>query len=439
MDGVVIPREDGPLEHVIDVRDSSAAGSRVVLPTTRRLFVPALALGIWITYSTWVSPIFATGFWGNLRWLLLAVLSVQGLLEIWRWGGETPMSAAAVGFVLFSVATFASTSYSVIPMLSLYKAVSFLLALVALVFGIGLRLRGNPQPWLHLLATTNLIVVTVAMLLLPVPSAYGGELLRGPFNNSNSLGTALALTLPALLWLRERHLRQRSSLLVSTLLTSAVLANIVVIFLSRSRSSLVAVGCVLVLYMFLRASRFVSIIVYGMLVLLLAAPAVASQVGRDAAYKGNDPQSSFEARIQQFDATLEAAKTRPISGFGFGISAGVTEWDGSLSVATIGREKTNAYIALVEEVGLIGAVPILLGLAGALVIGIRISRGTRRFGDGTPVALLALLVGGAVNVNFEAWLTSIGSFHAFIFWTTMGVLLMNADLLSPPPRIANAS
>jgi O-antigen ligase len=105
----------------------------------------------------------------------------------------------------------------------------------------------------------------------------------------------------------------------------------------------------------------------------------------------------------------------------------VTEWDGSLSVAAIGREKANAYIAAVEEVGLVGTVPLVLGLIGALLIGFRSARRAKSRGDGTPAALVALISAGALHTNFEAWLTSIGSYEGFIFWATMGVLLMNAQ------------
>lgn len=395
------------------------------------LLVPTLALGVWLSYTSWVLPIFGSGFWGNLRWALLVVLAVQGLLEIWKWGGATPLSPPILGFLLFSVATFASATYSIIPLLSLYKAISFLLALIALVFGIGLRHRGNPQSWLRLLATGNLAIMVMSILFLPLSIAYDEGFFRGPFANPNSLGSSLALTLPALLWLREQYLRDAPALFRSKLLTVAVFTNVALIFLSRSRSSLLAAALVLVIYAFLRASRFAWIIVYGMFILLLAAPTAASQVGRDAAFKGKDFQTSLETRIGQFDATLQAAQSRPISGYGFGTSVGVTEWDGSLSSAAVGREKANAYLGTMEEVGFVGATPLVFGVLAALWIGFRSSRRLSWRGDGTIAALFAILAAGALHINFEAWLTAIGSFEAFIFWSTMGVLLVNVRDVFP--------
>lgn len=418
---------------VVGHRELADPAHKQWLFRTRPLFLPAIALGVWVAYSSWVLPIFTTGAWGNLRWLLLSLLAIQGLVEIWRWGGATPISAPIVGFLLFSVATFASATYSIIPLLSLYKALSFLLALVALVFGIGLRHRGASQSWLRLLATGNLLILMLSVLLLPISGAYDEGFFRGPFINPNSLGSVLALTLPAVLWLREQYLRDAPLLFRSKLLTAAVLANILLVFLSRSRSSLVVMAFVLLLYAFFRASRFAWVIVYGMFILLIAAPTAASQVGRDAAFKGKDFQTSLTTRIGQFDATWQAAKSRPIYGYGFGTSAGVTEWDGSLSVAAIGREKANAYVAAVEEVGLIGVVPLILGLIGVLVIGFRAARRMRWSGDGTPAALVVLIAAGALNTNFEAWLTSVGSYEGFIFWAAVGVLLMNTERTSHSP------
>jgi O-antigen ligase len=400
---------------------------------TRPLLVPAVALGVWLSYTSWVLPLFRTSFWGNLRWALLVVLAVQGLLEIWKRGGETPLSPPIVGFLLFSLATFASVTYSIIPLLSLYKAIAFLLALVGLVFGVGLRHRGASQSWLRLLATGNLAILVVSILFLPLSSAYDSGFLQGPFANPNSLGSSLALTFPALLWLREQYVRDAPLLFRSKLFTIAVFADVVLIFMSRSRSSLVAAALVLVLYAFLRASRFAWIIVYGMFVLLLAAPSDASQVGRDAAFKGRDFQGAFTTRIGQVDTTLNAARSNPISGYGFGTSVGETEWDGSLSAIAVGREKSNAYLGIVEEVGLVGAVPLVFGVLAALWIGFRSSRRLRRRGDGTTTALFAILAAGALNTSFEAWLTSIGSYEGFIFWATMGVFLMNVEGGGRPP------
>jgi O-antigen ligase len=392
---------------------------------TRPLLFPAISLVVWTLYGCRFIPLFRSHLMGNLRWVCLVALAVQGLLEIWKWGGETPVPPPVVGFFFFSLAAFATATYSLIPLLSFYKAVAFLFALVGLVYGIGLRHMGRPDSWLRLLATVNLVVVGISLLTLFSGKSYDGGLLQGPFTNPNSLGSFLALTFPAVLWLREQHLREAPLLFRSKILTCVVLADLLLLFLSRSRASLLATVLVLVLYAGLRASRFAWLIVYGMIVLTLATPTVAGEVSRNAVFKGRGAQLSLTTRVEEFSATWQAAKSSLTTGVGFGTSVGMTGWDGSLSAATVGREKSNAYLGTVEEVGLGGAVPLFLGLCFALGAGIRSARGRRSTGEGAPAALIAIVAAGALHANFEAWLTSIGAFEAFIFWSTMGVLVMN--------------
>jgi O-antigen ligase len=76
-----------------------------------------------------------------------------------------------------------------------------------------------------------------------------------------------------------------------------------------------------------------------------------------------------------------------------------------------GREKTNSYLGLVEEVGLVGLLPLMAGL------GYGVYRAARRFAsvkwsDPIRMALLATVLSGLVHVNGEAWLTS-ASLEAF--------------------------
>src|SRR5439155_19142080 len=103
---------------------------------------------------------------------------------------------------------------------------------------------------------------------------------------------------------------------------------------------------------------------------------------------------------------LQAARSNLIGGYGFGTSKGMPEWDGSLSAAAVGREKANAYLGAVEEVGLIGAVPLTIGILLALVMGFKAARRRRLTSEGAPAALIAIIAAGVLHANFEAWLTS---------------------------------
>jgi hypothetical protein len=79
---------------------------------------------------------------------------------------------------------------------------------------------------------------------------------------------------------------------------------------------------------------------------------------------------------------------------------------------------------------------LFLGLIYATAVAFRYAKRLRWRGDGTPAALVALIAAGLMNTQFEAWLTSIGSYEGFIFWATMGVLLMNMENVPPESRAA---
>jgi O-antigen ligase len=220
--------------------------------------------------------------------------------------------------------------------------------------------------------------------------------------------------------MRERVRRGGASALHRAIVTGAVATNFLFISMSRSRASLVVLGLTLVLYSFLRRSRLAAAVAVLIGLVALASPSLAGGAARDAIFKGREGGSSFDIRADQLRATFDAAASRPISGYGFGTTRGETSWDGSLSSLSTGREKENAYVAAVEEVGLVGAVPLWFAIGAALVAGYHRAR---RSDDPAPAALLMVVTAGAVHTNFEAWLMAIGSFEAFIFWATMGVML----------------
>jgi O-antigen ligase len=362
----------------------------------------------------------------NLRWVVLVGLAGVGLHEIWKYGGRTPVPLPIVCLAFFTMVAFASVTYSLIPRLSMYRAISFSLALLGLVYGIGLLFSTRPNEWLRLLAYLNVGLLVLTVLRLPFADSFDTGLLEGPFSNPNSLGSALALTFPALLWLREHRPRGAVRPTIWLVLTGAVAANVIAILATRSRASISVLACVLLLYAVLRRSRLAGMFALVALVVVLAAPSLASQFARDAALKGRDSQVlAFAQRQGQLEATIIAAEARPLYGFGFGTSMGETQWSGSLSSTNSGREKANAYIAAVEEVGLLGAVPLVLAVAVSIAGGWGQAWRARMTHNGAPAALFTITATAALHTNFEAWLTSVGAFEAFIFWSTIGVMLMS--------------
>jgi hypothetical protein len=124
---------------------------------------------------------------------------------------------------------------------------------------------------------------------------------------------------------------------------------------------------------------------------------------------------------------------------GFGVAKGYSEdWRFAFDTAGAGREKGSSFLALVEEVGLIGSSFVLLPLAWLLVNATqRLADFRRRHKMGEEfwviLTLSACLVGGLANASVEAWLTSTGFFSAVLFWLVFGVL---AARLNTPSRVS---
>jgi O-antigen ligase len=203
-----------------------------------------------------------------------------------------------------------------------------------------------------------------------------------------------------------------------------VSANFPLLYLTRSRAGVAAFLLALLIYSIFESKRLLALLFLGLVILVLASPQLALR-GRDVVvYKGTSPSPSFATRTQQLKTSLESAKTRPLIGHGFGVSVGASEaWNGSLSLVDASREKSNSFLGGVEEVGLLGTFPLTLSILAILWGAFRgfLASGSEE----TKASSLALFaIGGAclLHANFEAWLTATGSYEAFIFWGTLGII-----------------
>jgi hypothetical protein len=117
----------------------------------------------------------------------------------------------------------------------------------------------------------------------------------------------------------------------------------------------------------------------------------------------------------------------PLMGVGFGVAKGYSErWELSFE-SGISREKMNSYLALVEEVGIVGSVFLLLPTLWVLAAGVYRLMLLRRFYPSanefwTVLTLSSSLVGGLASASGEAWLTAAGFFSAVMYWLVFGIL-----------------
>lgn len=127
------------------------------------------------------------------------------------------------------------------------------------------------------------------------------------------------------------------------------------------------------------------------------------------------------------EESWEAAKENAMLGIGFGTSKGSEQWEFGFTSSYMGREKMNSFLALVEEVGLVGTVLLVYPLAWVLSASARRLKRLQMFRTSereywTIVTLSACLLGGLVDSMGEAWLTAAGFFCCVMFWLLFGVL-----------------
>ncbi|MGA9056611.1 MAG: O-antigen ligase family protein [Terriglobia bacterium] len=382
------------------------------------------------------------GVLGEFRWVMLLALalgmllrsSVQGSRSIWH-----PMHLSLFCFVAYAAI---SSSYSVNGLMTILKAATFgCLAAAAMLYG-RLESPGPSGGSCKLLDQVYWCAVIVALgcalagiHVLPARAGY----FAGPFGNPNGLGAFIPLVGPVLLLQLLRSFDKAPQIRIANVLLT--IAYFIFLLMSRSRGGLAAafLGCGWWLYfahrrafgLFLGGS-LVTAVIMG-----LYFPEYVQNLNRVYIYKGSS--YILRSRGELLSASWEAAQESPLVGVGFGVSKGYSEdWEFAFESGSAVREKVNSYLALVEEVGLIGAGFVLLPLAWVLVAAIQrlmLFRRLHQTGEEfwVMLTLSACLVGGLASAFFEAWLTSVGFFSTILFWLVFGVL---AARLTTPVRVS---
>ena len=400
--------------------DRRPAVSRANTPNTILL---AATLGVFVAssfQSRWqfgLRPEILVG-----RWVLYLLLAFTMGARLIRRRTEVPLPPAAAALLLFVVLTFLSTLYSTVPLLTAFKAGSFFLLVAGVTFAfVGAGLDGA-RLWIRILACANLAIIGFTMfsvVVAPGPSIVEGSL-RGPFGNTNALGSALALTVPAILASRRYWRRP----LMVGVVSVALIVNFAFIYWTRSRASLGTLILVLLVWALHRwGLRIVAVACLVAPVVLILAPSLVTYDRQGIFAKGPPASSLFQSRRTPFEASLAGASTSPVTGNGFGVAVGASQ--PSFTLTDIGREKGNALLGTVEEVGVVGAALLFVPLLTVTVRALSLSR-RRRLGPQTRAMLAGLAaigVAGLFHSSFEDWLTAAGSYEAFIFWPSMGAAL----------------
>ena len=320
--------------------------------------------------------------------------------------------------------------------MTLLKAVSFgYLAIAAVLYG---RLESPYRCrlleylyWCAALVATGCILTALKIL----PSGPGN--FAGPFANSNSLGAFIPLVAPILLLRVFRSSDKRPLTRVAT--AALPIAFLIFLFMSRSRGGIVAtfLACGWWLFFCYRKAfgLFVGAAVLSAVIISADFPQYMESL--DQIYINKGSSYVLQSREALLRDSWEAAKESPLIGVGFGVTKGYSEgWEFGFETG-VSREKMNSYLALVEEVGVVGSSFLMLSIASLLIASTQRLLLLARFYPSseefwTTLTLSACALGGLVNAFFEAWLTAAGFFSTTMFWLIFGVL---AARLSAPVRV----
>ena len=383
------------------------------------------------------------GALSQYRWAVLVVLALGLLLRNSMQSSISPWHSVHFSLFLFVFCAAISSYYSLNSLMTLLKAGAFgCLILGAMLYG-RLETRHESESscnllehlyWCAILVGVGCVLAGVG--LLPPGRGY----FAGPFGNANALGAFIPFIAPVLLLKVLQSARKAPY-------TQAFHIGLMIVFLaflimSRSRGGIVAtiVACGWWLYFSSRKifTQFMVGVLLSGVVLTVYYPRYVESLNQTYVQKGAN--YVLQSRGKGLQASWDAAMESPIYGVGFGVAKGYSEnWEFGFETAGASREKMNSFLALVEEVGVVGSTFLMFPLVWVLVSSARRLLRIRRLhpsaGEFWPVLTLsACLVGGLANSLTEAWLTAAGFFAAIMFWLIFGVLAARLTLPFRVPR-----
>ncbi len=363
------------------------------------------------------------------RWLALAILITYLLGSL----NLLLFLRSGIGILLLATAwwTVASASWSEIPMLSLFKSIAFSLISLGLVSAgmLWVACHGETRAFHYILPIAAL---TFFAALGPGAAEYSHEnsqtvIYRGLAGNSNMLGMFCAMSfIGAVGAYANGDLGTRGRRLT----LFVIILLLIISVWAKSRASLLIILFTGLGYMIgkglLRRAIELSFVVWTAVIVDFAFPEIMEFVEFHMIRKGGTVEegvlfSRVEVWTESFDLALKGGWV----GGGYGVTIGETGFSEGLEGLTAlgyGREKGNAQLAILEELGIIGLLlyVIFLMVMFGLLVGAFKRAQSKKLKISIGIAFGAL-TGFVANSVFEAWWVAPGSPEAPFFWGLVGV------------------
>lgn len=394
---------------------------RMTPPWLRGAIFPLTIFSFVATGISYANVVFTS----SARWLFLALLGVA----IVRAGRAFSVMNNRFGLLVFIYCGWAllTSVWSIVPDLSLAKGIASIFTI--LIFTAAGRYWANG--W----TTVRPVYFLAPIALAGLASTFGGvtqsagrglELYQGITGNPNLLGLLVAASLPPVGFVMYRAFSQRSKTLLRILSVVAMLILLVLLWRSASRSALLCALCVVGFAgLALRASKMFVVALMAVNIVAIttiAVPEINDHMYERLILKNSAEGDIFFSRREPWRESMEGAIEGGWFGLGYGASFGDSEFDLGLTAFGYGREKGNSQLAILEEMGIVGAVIyalLVLTILVELVSGFR--RAPTREMRMEMALLVGLVFGLLMQSVVEGWWTAPGSAESAIFWSTVGV------------------
>ena len=341
-------------------------------------------------------------------------------------------------FLCFLLAALYSTAVGIAADKSILRLLSVLLIIIAaaILSGAWADQRGRDMFLAELVFMARFVAFSSFLLLVArvnlgrVPGRFSGWT-----SNPNELGTMLLLlTVPVL----HRAMTAPSRGFRSERLLLGVIGVVLLATGSRGAILGIAFGVLVYLWSVRKVSIRSSLVAAALSALLYTAVGGADTVRQVPGLRRLVPKDSIEddldiaelralsGRGEVWKLTLELFEKNPWRGYGWGVESELLEIHSDRIHYHQGAHVHNSYLSLLLQVGLLGAIPIVLLLLTAVR---RSGRAILREHESSSIpsghagVLLAMFVGGLAHAFVESWLFATGNLNSLIFWPVWFMLL----------------
>ena len=392
----------------------------MIIRVPRNFLFPLTALAFIALTVEYADIVFTT----TTRWIFLGGMTLYLLAKRrFLFGFQSWFGIALLTYCTWCITT---SSWSIVPQLSLEKAVAFFLIAASFV--------SAGQDWIFERSTQKalsyLIPITVIALLAGLSGhteaagVAGVEAMVGLTTNPNMAGSLICMALPVLLWNAYKYRELPNARLLWFVLLALASLQLVRTY---SRASMLSAAILFIGYSLsikLPRSSFVLATIAGAVIVVVGASTpLFDTLYHDYVLKGAPEDSGIlYTRDAVWTTSYENAKEGGLVGIGYGATVGDTVFRGGLTAFRYGREKGNAQLAVVEETGLVG-----LGLYCLLLVALftpLVSAFMREAHKDDKIILgivTGALAGLTVMSVFEAWWVAPGSPESAYFWSLAGV------------------